>query len=80
MVGIVLFIIFIHKFIYLTMKKQLINEAKRLQELAGIRPLNENTSPSGGEVWVFGTPGNPNEEVKVFNGNKLIETITKGEL
>jgi hypothetical protein len=27
------------------MKKQLINEAKRFQELAGIRSLNENESP-----------------------------------
>jgi hypothetical protein len=39
LVGIVLFTIFIHKFIYLNMKKQLINEAKRLQELAGIEEV-----------------------------------------
>jgi hypothetical protein len=39
MVGIILCIIFIYKIIYLNMEKQLIKEAKRLQELAGINEV-----------------------------------------
>jgi hypothetical protein len=38
-VGIILCIIFIYKIIYLNMEKQLIKEAKRLQELAGINEV-----------------------------------------
>ena len=38
------------------MAKQLVKEAKRFQELAGIKSLNENTSPSDGEVWIFWYP------------------------
>ena len=64
------------------MTKQLINEAKRFQELAGIKQLNEIKVQR--VVWVFGAPGNPNEEVNVYDGfgedRKLVETITKGEL
>jgi hypothetical protein len=35
------------------MKKQLIKEAKRLQELAGITQHNENISDNNKEVWFF---------------------------
>lgn len=53
------------------MTKQLIKEAKRFQELAGIEKLNENISPSGKAVsnlvpivYTFPNPRNPNEKVK----------------
>jgi hypothetical protein len=46
------------------MKKQLIKEAKRFQELAGIKQLNENDSPSDKAVWMLQNPGNPNDEVQ----------------
>jgi len=42
-VGTILFTIFIYKIIYLNMEKQLINEAKRLQELAGINEVKIQT-------------------------------------
>ena len=52
------------------MTKQLIKEAKRFQELAGIKPLNENQdsySPSNnstGELWFYPTgPSNPDDIV-----------------
>jgi hypothetical protein len=52
------------------MTKQLINEAKRFQELAGIKKLNENEdsySPSNnskGEPWFYPTgPSNPDDIV-----------------
>lgn len=50
------------------MTKQLINEAKRLQELAGIKPLNENQnsySPNNDtEIWFYPTgPSNPDDIV-----------------
>jgi hypothetical protein len=46
------------------MTKQLINEAKRFQELAGIKKLNENISPSGRAVWMLQNPGNPNDTIR----------------
>jgi len=46
------------------MKKQFIKEAKRFQELAGIKKLNENTSPSNKAVWMLQNPGNPNDTVQ----------------
>lgn len=49
------------------MEKQLINEAKRLQQLAGIKEMQIHTPVNprfrGDEVWFFSTPGRPNEEV-----------------
>jgi hypothetical protein len=47
------------------MKKQLINEAKRLQELAGIKE-ESNLAPV---VYTFHNPNNPNEKVKYQDPN-----------
>jgi len=89
-VGIILFIIFIHKFIYLNMKKQLIKEAKRLQELAGIRPLNENERFVGSNdpmfLWFYPTVDNPDEMVSELDYDHdtkkitVIDTFSKGEV
>jgi hypothetical protein len=50
-VGTILFTIFIYKIIYLNMKKQLINEAKRLQELAGIKNETGNGTSNDFGFW-----------------------------
>jgi hypothetical protein len=42
----------------------LINHNGDSSELAGIRKLNENTSPSDKAVWMLQNPGNPNDEVQ----------------
>jgi hypothetical protein len=69
------------------MKKQLINEAKRLQQLAGIKPLNENNdhfSPASHDsvLWFFPTVTNPDEMIQElgYDNDEVIGEYPKGEL
>jgi hypothetical protein len=64
------------------MKKQLINEAKRFQELAGIKKLNENQDSYSPEPWFYPTgPSNPDDvvyELSSYEGG--VYDYRKGQL
>ena len=72
------------------MKKQLIKEAKRFQELAGIKKLNENQSYGAAYdpmlLWFYPTVSNPDEMVSELDFNNstkettVIDTVPKGEV
>jgi len=63
------------------MERQLINEAKRLQQLAGIKEMKINIPSQfkGSNVWIFSEPGNPNEAIYSSENGENEQYYTKGE-